>query len=352
MPLMHEDWKRLLDHAGAVFADDGVLHFGNPNRERRAALAGSVICDLSHHGLIRAQGVDAMRFLQGQLTNDAARVDDGHSQLSGYCTPKGRLLAILRLFARDGGYWMRLPASLLEPTLARLRKYVLMSKLTLEPTGDGFTAIGLSGPRSPDELAEAIGGAVPDAVDAVTTRGLLTVIRIPGRHPRFEIHGPVDAMTALWSRLNVHAAPVGAGVWSLLDILAGVPEILPETAEEFIPQTVNLDLLGGISFNKGCYTGQEIVARLHYRGTVKRRMYLAECDADGAIRPGSAVYTGGGDQSAGQVVIAAPGAERGWTLLVSVIVEQAQAGALHLGAADGPPLTLRDLPALRAGEDA
>lgn len=352
MPPMHKDWKQLLDHAGAVFAEDGgVLHFGNPDRERRAALGGSVVCALTHYGLVRAHGDDTLRFLQGQLTSDTSRIDTAHSQLGGYCTPKGRLLAIVRLFARDDGCYLRLPAALREPTLTRLRKYVLMSKLTLDPAGDELVSIGLSGPRCAQELAQAV-GAVPDAVDSATTADTLTVIRIPGLHPRFEIHGPVDAMSKLWSRLDVHAAPVGAGVWSLLDILAGVPEILPDTVEEFIPQTVNLDLLGGISFNKGCYTGQEIVARLHYRGTVKRRMYLAECDIEETPRPGCAIHATGVEQSAGQVVVAAPGAGHGQMLLASVIVEHARDGALHLGAADGPPLTLRDLPALRVGEDA
>ncbi len=350
---MHKDWKRLLEEAGAAFGEDGnVLHFGNPERERRAATGGSVICDLSHHGMIRVQGEDAARFLQGQLTNDSARVDDSHSQLSGYCTPKGRLLAIFRLFARDNAIWLRLPATLLDPTLARLRKYVLMSKVTLEPVGNEFAAIGLSGPRCEDELAAAIGAAAPATVDGAVTRDGLTVIRVPGLHPRFEIHGPIEAMSKLWQRLDVHAAPVGAGVWLLLDILAGVPEVLPETVEEFIPQTVNLDLLGAISFNKGCYTGQEIVARLHYRGTVKRRMYLAECAIEQTPPPGSAVHAAGADQPAGQVVVAAPAAERGQNLLISVVVGQAQTAALQLGADGGPPLVLRDLPGLRAGEDA
>ncbi len=350
---MNSRWKQMLNHAGAAFGDhDRVLHFGNPNRERGAAFSGSVISDLSPYGLIRAQGPDAIRFLQGQLTNDVSRIDAHHSHLSGYCTPKGRLLAVFRVFAREDAICLRLPAALLEPTLARLRKYILMSKLTLDPAGEGMSGIGISGPRCVKELADIV-EAVPETVDAVVQSGPLTVIRLPGVHPRFEIHGPVEAMLKVWSQLDVHAAPVGADVWTMLDILAGVPEIWPETVEEFIPQTVNLDLLGGISFNKGCYTGQEIVARLHYRGTVKRRMYLAECDVPEPPPPGYAIYSiTGGEQSVGQVVSATLASEHGSLLLVSAVVEQARPGALRLGSAAGLPLTLRDLPALKAGEDA
>lgn len=339
---MHSRWQQLLDHAGAVYDDHGVvLHFGNPGRERRAAVSGSVMCDLSPYGLIRAQGPDAVKFLQGQLTNDVAQVDARHSQFSGYCTPKGRLLALFRVFARDDAICLRLPAPLVAPTLSRLRKYVLMSKLTLEAADDALVGIGLSGPRCAEELARVI-EAPPQAIDDVVSQGSVTVIRVPGVHPRFEIHGPVDDMARLWSQLNVHAAPVGTENWTLLDILAGVPEVWPGTVEEFIPQSVNLDLLGGIGFNKGCYTGQEIVARLHYRGTAKRRMYLAEC-ADDAPRAGQAVYAAdGGEQSAGQVVSAAAGPEQGSMLLVSTVVGQAD--ALRLGTSTGPVLSLRDPP--------
>jgi tRNA-modifying protein YgfZ len=350
---MDSRWKQLLDGAGAVFDDDGsVLHFGNPDLERRAAMSGSVICDLSLYGLIRARGPDTVRFLQGQLTGDVTHIDAGHSQLNGFCTPKGRLLALFRVFASEDAFFLRLPAALLEPTLTRLRKYILMSRITLDPAGDDLAGIGLSGPRCEQELSHIV-GAVPAAVDAVVRSGPLTVIRTPGIHPRFEIFGPVEAMQKAWSQLDVHAAPVGAAVWILHDILAGVPEIWPETVEEFIPQSVNLDLLGGISFDKGCYTGQEIVARLHYRGTVKRRMYLAECDTAEPPPPGRAVYpVSGGDQAVGQVVSATLAPERGSVLLVSTVVEQALPAALSLGSPAGPPLELRDLPVPKPGADA
>src|SRR5690606_29201710 len=125
-------------------------------------------------------------------------------------------------------------------------------------TRDAITAIGLSGPHCEKDLRQ-LSPEIPGAVDEVVQAGPLTMIRVPGIHPRFEIHGPCDALQKAWSRLDVHAAPVGSPAWRLLDILAGIPMVMPETVEEFIPQTLNLDLLGAISFEKGCYTGQEIV---------------------------------------------------------------------------------------------
>lgn len=349
---MNNQWKRLLEDSGATLAADGtVSDFGNPVRERRAATTGSVICPLTHRGLIQVDGPDTIRFLQGQLTNDATLLSADHSQISGYCTPKGRLTALFRIHVRDDACLLSLPRDLVEPTIARLRKYVLMSKLTLAPAADDLVAIGLSGPRAGLELGE-VTGRIPETVDGVVHADGLDIVRLPGIHPRYEIVGPLAAMSQLWSRLDVHAAPVGAGAWSLLDILAGIPEIWPQTVEEFIPQTLNLDLLGAISFRKGCYTGQEIIARLHYRGTVKRRMYLAHCDSADGIVPGSGIHSAGGsDQAIGQVVSAAPGPNRGSKLLVSVVVDQTRQ-ALHLGAPDGPPLTLEDLPYLKAGDDA
>lgn len=340
----------MIDDAGAVRDDEGrILHFGNPVRERRAATGGSVMCDLSHQALIRAEGADAITFLQGQLTCNVAEVDAGHSRLGGYCTPKGRLIALFRLFARDDAIFLRLPAELQQVTLERLRKYLLMSKLTLDPADDALVGIGLAGPHCEEHLRQVI-AELPAVVNDVVTSGELSVIRVPGVAPRFEIYGPFEAMTKTWSLLDVNAAPVGMEVWTLLDILAGVPEIRLATSEEFVPQSVNLDLLDAISFSKGCYTGQEIVARLHYRGTVKRRMVLARCDDAVVPAPGDSLHaSGAGEQTIGHVVSAAPAPERGYLLLISTAIEHARADTLHLGSPAGPLLEIDDLPYLQAG---
>lgn len=340
---MNSRWEQFLKDAGAVVDGGHALHFGNPERERQVATSGSIIADLSHRGLIAVNGADAVSFLQGQITTDVSRIDAGHSRIAGYCSPKGRLLTLFRIFQRDGTYYLQMQGENLTATLDRLNKYVLMSKVTLEDASNTLVRFGFSGPHAEDEAGRILGD-IPAAIDEVLQNRDLTITRVPGVHPRFEIVGPPDAAQKLWSELDVRAAPVGSEVWTLLEILNGVPSIYADTADEFIPQTVNLDLLGGISFDKGCYTGQEIVARLHYRGTVKRRMHLLRCAADAPPRPGDAVIIAGGEsKTIGNVVVAAPAPDTGWALLAVLIIDQAS-GELRLGNASGPPLTLGELP--------
>lgn len=342
---MTGQWQTFLIDAGAVPGDDGrVLHFGNPSREQHVATTGTVFADLSHFGVVRAAGDDALTFLQGQLTTDLDAVGDHGSRLAGYCTPKGRLLAIARVFRGDGSWLLRLPAALRDPVMERLRKYVLMARVTLEDAGDALVRIGVSGPDAERELGTAV-EAVPAGVDTVARDGDVTVVRVPGIQPRFEVYAPRESMERIWALLDVRAAPVGADAWELLDVLAGIPEVLPETVEEFVPQTINLDLVGGVSFQKGCYTGQEIVARVHYRGTVKRRMYLAHYGGAERPAPGTAVHApGAGEQAIGTVVRAAPAPDGGFLLLASLARDHAARTDLELAGDPGNPLALRELP--------
>ncbi len=345
---MKPEWKRfLLDRGAELDADERVLHYGNPDLELRVVTSGDVICDLSHFGLLAAHGEDARDFLQAQLTNDLRRVDEGRSQLSAYCTPKGRMLAVFRLFLREAHFYLEMPRALVEPTLGRLRKYVLRAKVSLEDASDALVRMGLSGPNAERELGEVLGTAPPTEADGVVHADGLTVIRIPGPHPRFELHGDLEAVQRAWTRLDVRAAPVGAEPWTLLDILAGIPTVLPETVEAFVPQMANLHAVGGLSFEKGCYPGQEVVARMQYLGKLKRRMYRFHVDGDAPSEPGMDIYAPGGgtpDQSVGKVVAAAPWPDGGRELLAVVQIASAEAGGLRLGAPDGPALEPRELP--------
>lgn len=342
---MKPEWKAFLENKGAELEDGRVGTFGNPQRELRIVTAGDVIADLSHFGLISAHGEDAASFLQGQLTNDIRNVTDTHSQLSAHCSPKGRMLANLRLFKHDEAFYLQMPREQVETALKRLRMFVLASKVSLEDTSDTFVHFGFSGPKAEAELRERLGG-VPDRPDDALARGEITVIRVPGPHPRFELFGELEAMQRLWTALDVRAAPVGASCWGLLDVLAGIPTIVPETADEFVPQMANLQLIGGVSFTKGCYTGQEIVARTEHLGKLKRRMYRAHADVETCPRPGEPVYRGAGEgaQSAGKVVNALPSPEGGCELLAVVEIARREAGDVHLGGPDGPALEFRDLP--------
>lgn len=342
---MKQEWREFLQKAGAEIDDDLVRDFGNPERENRAVLNGDIITDLSHHGLIVAHGDDTVTFFQNQFCNDINAVDTGHCQLSAHCSAKGRILSAFRVVQRDGSYYLSLPREILEETLKKLRMYVLRSKVTLEDASEAFVRIGLSGPRAEQLLSGAL-GEIPAGVDEVVTRQDYSILRLPGLHPRFEIWGELDAIQQLWGKLDVHAAPVGSGLWQWLDIRAGLPSIHPATVDSFVPQMVNLEALGGVSFRKGCYPGQEVVARMRYLGTLKRRMYLAHLDQDTGVQPGDPLFAAGAEsgQGAGKVVAVQPHPEGGLDLLAVIVIDSAGGEPIHLHAADGPRLTLLELP--------
>jgi len=342
---MKPEWREFLLNRGAEFADGSVQTFGNPERELRVVTVGNVLADLSHTGLIAAYGEDTVGFLQGQVTSDVRRVSPRASQLSAYCSPKGRMLATFRIFQRGETLYLSMPRAAVEPTLKRLRMFVLRAKVTLEDASDSLVRIGFSGPDADAQLREQL-GAAPGAPHQALQSGDYTTIRIPAHHPRFEIYGELEPMKKLWTSLDVHAAPVGRDHWHLLDVRAAVPVVYPETVDAFVPQMTNLQILDGISFKKGCYTGQEVVARMQYLGKLKRRMFRAHTDAADAPPPGTALFAPGSSsgQGVGKVVTAAPAPDGGWELLAVVEIASQAAGDVRLGDADGPRLTFLDLP--------
>lgn len=340
---MQNDWATTLLSSGAVIMDGSAQHFGDAQHESRAAAEGDVCADLSHLGLLRAEGADTEGFLQGQLSNDVRLVDAGHSQLSAYCNPKGRMLAIVRLFKRDDAYFLQLPMALQEPTLKRLGMYILRAKATLRTEAD-LIGIGVSGPNA-TRLVDDLGGAPTLEVDSSHTQAGITVIRLPGRLPRYALFGSVAILQPVWQQLKTSATPVGAHVWRWLDIQAGLPTVLPETVEEFVPQMANLDLVGGVNFKKGCYPGQEIVARMHYLGRLKQRMIGAHVECATRPLPGASVYAADfPDQSAGKIVDAQPAPAGGYDLLAVVQTSSVVQGEIHLNDLRGPALQLTTLP--------
>lgn len=343
---MNAEWKRHLENAGARIdeASGRVLHFGDAEAETRAADA-LVLADLSHQGAIAARGEDVVTFLQGQFSNDIQQVSAEHSQLAAWCNPKGRMLAALRVFRRGDSFHLLLEHSLLEPTLKRLRMFVLRSKVELEDESDDLVGFGLSGPEADARIADLL-GAAPAEPNGVLTRDAITALRLPGPHPRFSLHGPASDLVPLWDRLReAGARPVGEPVWALQDIRAGQPRIHPGTLEAFVPQMVNLEVIGGVSFKKGCYTGQEVVARMHYLGKPKRRMFRGRIESGEMPAPGTDIYPAGESQSAGKVVDAQPAPQGGAELLavlqLSAVNDDAE---LRVGEAEGPRFEQLPLP--------
>jgi folate-binding protein YgfZ len=299
--------------------------------------------DLSHFALIRVEGEDAETFLQGQLTNDVRQVTEDHSNLAGWCSPKGRMLASFRCFRRNDAYYLQTPAENLSPVLKRLNMYVLMSKVSLSDASNDLMRLGITGSCA-ESLLHAQLESVPVKINAVTQQADLTLIRLPGAGPRFELLGSAESLIRFWRAAEAQAVRTGDDFWALQEIRAGVPTIYPATREAFVPQMANMQLVDGVSFTKGCYTGQEVVARMQYLGKLKRRMYLAHVISDTPPQAGDALFSAGSSsgQGSGKVVDARP-ADEGYDMLVVIETASAEANDVCLGE-NGPRLQLQDLP--------
>ncbi len=310
---------------------------------RQAEGESCALNDLSHFGLIRVEGDDAEQFLQGQLTNDMREVSDGHSNLAGWCSAKGRMLANFRCFRHDGAYYLQTPQENLPAVLKRLGMYVLMSKVTLSDASDELMRLGLTGDCA-ISLLQSRFPEIPEAANAVAQQSGGCLIRLPGETPRFELLGPADALIAFWREAQDRAVRLGEDFWALQEIRAGVPTIYAATSEAFVPQMTNMQLVDGVSFTKGCYTGQEVVARMQYLGKLKRRMYLAHVMSDTQPRPGDDLYSPGSTsgQGTGKVVDARP-ANGGYDLLAVIEASSAETDEVCLGE-QGPRLELLPLP--------
>lgn len=287
------------------------LQFADAAAEAALALNGTIVAPLVHLGFIRASGADVEPFLQGQLSNDVRQVTPVRAQLSSFNSPKGRMLAVLHLLRARDALLLELPRALLDPVRKRLSMYVLRSKVTLADAA-GQLAVGVAGPEAPIVLA-ALGLPAPTAPLECAWSGDLAVVRRLGPAPRYTLVAPAERARDLWQRLRQQASPVGTQAWQLLDIEAGVPVVYPETQDRFVPQMCNLDALGGISFDKGCYTGQEVVARVHYRGAVKRHMVRVPVPQAG-LPPGAPITLADGRSA--DVVACVPDAQGGGIALV------------------------------------
>jgi len=298
-----------------------------------------MISNLSNFGLIKVSGNDAETFLQGQFTNDVRQVTDTHCQLSAMCSPKGRVIVNFRLFKRDNAYYLLLPKDSLAASLKRLQMYVLRAKVKLEDASENLYPIGVAGANSTEILTSCLGFAPPTELDACLTVEKITVLKVPDNKARYIVLTETpDNISACGEKT------ADASEWQRLDILAGLPQIVPATNEAFVPQMLNYDILNGIGFKKGCYTGQEVVARMHYLGTLKRRMYLAKIETDNLPQPGDALYISSDEQSVGKIVNASFHPDGGAIVLAVIKIAQAEAHEIHWQSQQGECLQLLDLP--------
>jgi tRNA-modifying protein YgfZ len=338
---MTNAWTDFLQTQGANWRDGAVADFGDAVAECAAARDGLVLTDLSNWALIGFAGEEAQTFLHGQVTNDLRGLRQEAAVFAGYCSPKGRLLANFLAFRHADDILFMLPAALREPVQKRLTMFIMRSKVKARDASAEWVRLGLSGPGANALLAETLGTTLPAAIMACGHSDSAFAIRLGDE--RFDVLVRPEAAAAIWGRLATQARPVGQAAWDGLMVRAGIPVILPATQDQFVPQMANMDVLHGISFTKGCYPGQEIVARTAYLGKLKKRMFLAHVDAD--AQPGHEVYSPEfGQQGAGRVVNSAPAPEGGTDLLVVLQISSHEGNDVHLGALDGPRLRFLPLP--------
>jgi folate-binding protein YgfZ len=305
------------------------------------------VCTLPHLGLIQAEGADTASFLHGQLSQDVQLLPAGQARLGAYCTAKGRMLADFLLWRHgDDGVRLLLTASLLPATLKRLSMFVLRAKVkltdALAPTQASAQSLrGVVGLPLIVRLAEAAGGMAPATNEVLALPEGAQLVRLPDVQgvARALWVGPAaqaDALSAL--------PAVSPALWHWLEVMSGVPRIEASTVEQFVPQMINYELVGGVNFRKGCYPGQEVVARSQYRGTVKRRLHLAHVEGTSTPAAGQEVFASTDpEQPCGMVVNAAAAPKGGWVCSLELKLDHASA-VLHLGSAQGSTLQLQALP--------
>jgi folate-binding protein YgfZ len=343
LDFMNEAWSsRLLARGARV--ESGVVHdFGDPEGELAATASGSVLADLSHLAILAFDGDDARAFLHAQLSCDVETLPDGAAAYGAYCTPKGRVLANFLLWHEPDGFRMLLSSALLPAIQKRLRTYVLRSRVEIRDRSNDLVALGASGPAAPQALTSLVNDP-PSGALRLSRRERCTVIALPGAE-RFLLVVPGELAPQIWDRLSQRLKPVGTPGWEWLEISNGLPWITPATQDEFVPQMANLELIGGVDFRKGCYPGQEIIARTQHLGQTTRRLFRAHIRSDVSPAPGQALYSEDlGEQAVGTIVNAAPAPGGGFDVLAVVRTASAAGADVRLGSPSGAPLRFSQLP--------
>lgn len=341
---MQKDWYLFLKNYNAVIENDRVIHFGDSQAELNHTQSGVILVDLSHYGLLSFSGEDASTFLQSQLSCDIKEVNADHAQYGSYCTPKGRVLASFILWQNNAEWIMRLPESLSVGLQKKLSMFILRSKVKTANCSDRWVRFGVAGKESRKWVEGVIETSLNGCsrLNVIPAKRAIVLCHAPGR---LELIASIDQAQKLWQGLCTNARPAGAACWDWLEIQAGIPNITAATQEQFLPQMINLDIIGGVSFRKGCYPGQEIVARTQYLGKLKRRMYLAHIPTNGVLSAGDDLF-GKDDatQSCGKIVNVSPSPKGGYEVLAVIQQSSVQRGRIHWQTPDGPELHFGLLP--------
>lgn len=340
---MSNAWLEFLSTQGATIENGQVISLGSPNLPSDDA-DYSCVCELTPLGLIHASGEEAESFLHSQFTNDLKQVTTNRSQLSSYCNPKGRLLSIIRIIKHDEIYFLILPKDVLKTTLKKLTLYKLRAKVELCDKSEQFVLLGVVGPKT-ETVLKNLCIEIPQNENGCVHEDGITIIRIPDKNMRVLFLATPESAIALWRRLSEKLPVMTHRQWVLRDIINGIPQITANTSEVFTPQMTNLELIDGISFTKGCYPGQEVVARTHYLGKPNRRMYRAIIKTNHLPEPGTNIFSlEESGQAVGKVLMSQMTSKSTVSALVVLRTEKQEDPNLHIESTAGPAVSILPLP--------
>jgi folate-binding protein YgfZ len=336
--------ERLAQEVGGVVRVDACgpgIDVGTASLPDRDFLA-----PLPDLGVIGASGEAAAAFLHGQLTNDVEHLVPGIAHWAGYCSAKGRLLSTMRYWRDEQTIWLTSARPLAQLLTKRLSRYVLRAKAKVTDYSDACAVFGLCGASLGLLAANTLALLVPGP-DEASSNGGAHLVGLPGLpqadgavRPRWLLVVAADQAAQIWQTLQAAGTPVASEAWRRTEVLCAIPRIVPGSYEQFVPQMINFESVDGVNFRKGCYPGQEIVARSQYLGKLKRRMFLAT--GQGATpEPGSDILADAGGEPCGQVVLAASDGAGGFDVLFESQLAAIEAGGVRAGSI---PLSLGNLP--------
>ena len=291
------------------------------------------VAPLTHLGVIRIEGEDAAKFIHGQLTQDFSLLGLNEARLSAFCSAKGRMQASFIGFKRVNGDILLIGSrDILAPTLKRLSMFVMRAKARLTDATNDFALYGLAG----NAIKDIAAGAQPAWAKADFDAASVVNLYPASGAPRQLWVAPVDTAAPA-------GAPLSLETWLWSEVASAIATLTAPVVEAFVPQMLNYESVGGVNFKKGCYPGQEVVARSQFRGTLKRRAFVVHADAPMAA--GNEIFVAAdAEQPVATVVQAAAAPAGGYDAIISVQLAALESGPLHLGAADGPALLVQSLP--------
>lgn len=307
---------------------------------------------LKQTGLLSLDGEDAVQFIHNQLSNDILHLGASQARLAAYCNPQGRILALFNAWKSGGKVWLTVPRDILPALQKRLQMYILRSKVQLADESANWVILGIGGEKGGEALSKWF-DPLPAEPFGKTENGHGVLVRVADAfgYPRYLLTVQEERLQKVEGELSSILSVCDENGWTMGDIRAGVPQITLPVQDRFIPQMVNLEQAGGLSFKKGCYPGQEVVARSQYKGTVKRRMYHGMVELPFEENPSVDVnMTAGADivDQAGQpcgTIVSSARRDKGRVDFLAVVQTEAIGKeALRAERADGPLITWIPLP--------